>query len=132
MICPCAKLARFASALALWGTRAVRGSQSSCSDAEPVWTAEAAGPGAQAQCILYRRYPGVLAPFKYAGYPLLLQAVTLPPDEDTSAAHFLAPERAPQLQASAALPFTCNTWLWVWSDMPAEANRTVLSYTVQG
>ena len=53
----------------------------------------------QAQCILYRRYPGVLAPFKYAGYPLLLAAVTLPPDEDLSAAHFLAPERAPQLQA---------------------------------
>ena len=53
----------------------------------------------QAQCILYRRYPGVLAPFKYAGYPLLLAAVTLPPEEDASAAHFLAPERTPQLQA---------------------------------
>jgi len=54
----------------------------------------------QAQCILYRRYPGVLAPFKYAGYPLLLAAVTLPPDEDTAAAHFLAPERAPLLQVA--------------------------------
>ncbi len=63
--------------------------------------AEARAPRrAQAQCILYRRYPGVLAPFKYAGYPLLLAAVTLPPDEDTAAAHFLAPERAPLLQVA--------------------------------
>ena len=64
-------------------------------------------PGtSQAQCILYRRYPGVLAPFKYAGYPLLLAAVTLPPDEDASAAHFLAPERALQLQARS--PACCG------------------------
>ncbi|KAK9822709.1 hypothetical protein WJX81_005943 [Elliptochloris bilobata] len=57
----------------------------------------------RAQCILYRRYPGVLAPFKYAGYPLLLAAVTLPPGGGTSAVHFLAPERAPQLQAAVEL-----------------------------
>ena len=63
----------------------------------------------QAQCILFRRYPGVLEPFKYAGYPLLLQAVTLPEvdadDKDGSARsgrsgqpHWLSPENIPQLQ----------------------------------
>lgn len=57
----------------------------------------------QAQCILFRRYPEVLAPFKYAGYPLLLKAVELPPDEEEAAAkqpHFLAPEIVPQLQVA--------------------------------
>lgn len=29
----------------------------------------------QAQCILFRRYPSVLAPFKYAGYPQLLEVI---------------------------------------------------------
>ena len=65
----------------------------------------------QAQCILFRRYPGVLEPFKYAGYPLLLQTVTLPDadaDSDNaqgqkaapkpSQAHWLAAENVPQLQ----------------------------------
>ena len=54
----------------------------------------------QAQCIIFRRYPEVLAPFKYAGYPMLLQAVALPPDEsqDSSGSHFLAEERTPRLQ----------------------------------
>lgn len=51
----------------------------------------------QAQCILFSRYPEVLAPFKYAGYPMLLDAVTLP--EDGAGSHFLGPDRAPQLQA---------------------------------
>ena len=58
----------------------------------------------QAQCILFRRYPGVLEPFKYAGYPMLLQAVTI---EEASANgdegvagpdHWLAPDKVPHLQ----------------------------------
>lgn len=54
----------------------------------------------QAQCILFRRYPEVLEPFKYAGYPMLLQAVALPLQEqgEGPAAHFLGPEQAPRLQ----------------------------------
>ena len=53
----------------------------------------------QAQCILFRRYPEVLAPFKYGGYPLLLGAVTLPEDfEESNAAHFLGSEKAPLLE----------------------------------
>ena len=53
----------------------------------------------QAQCILFRRYPEVLAPFKYGGYPLLLGAVTLPEDsEESDAAHFLGTEKAPLLE----------------------------------
>ncbi|CAD7701733.1 unnamed protein product, partial [Ostreobium quekettii] len=55
----------------------------------------------KAQCILFRRYPDVLHPFKYAGYPMLLDAVTLP--EDGSGEHFLSDERAPQLQTAVAL-----------------------------
>ena len=59
---------------------------------------------AQAQCILFRRYPDILEPFKYGGYPMLLAAVTLPPDDEESAenrgsSHFLSPEKAPLLQA---------------------------------
>lgn len=44
----------------------------------------------------------MLAPFKYAGYPMLLQAVALPPDEsqESSGSHFLAEERTPRLQVS--------------------------------
>ena len=62
----------------------------------------------QAQCIVFRRYPEVLAPFKYAGYPMLLQAVSLPSEEDSTEqsgtnTHFLGPEKAPHLQASAFL-----------------------------
>ena len=53
----------------------------------------------QAQCILFARYPEVLAPFKYAGYPMLLDAAALPAGDD--GAHFLGPERAPQLQAKS-------------------------------
>ena len=53
----------------------------------------------QAQCILFRRYPEVLAPFKYGGYPLLLSAVMLPEDsQETNAPHFLGPEKAPLLE----------------------------------
>jgi len=49
----------------------------------------------QAQCILFRRYPEVLAPFKYGGYPLLLNAVTLSEySEESNAAHFLGTETA--------------------------------------
>ena len=53
----------------------------------------------------------MLEPFKYAGYPLLLQAVTLPEADDhqdakasraggskASQAHWLAAENVPQLQ----------------------------------
>ena len=57
------------------------------------------GHVAQAQCILFRRYPGVLAPFKYGGYPLLLGAVMLPKDsEESNASHFLGTEKAPLLE----------------------------------
>ncbi|CAL9076451.1 unnamed protein product [Musa textilis] len=51
------------------------------------------------QCILYRRYGDVLEPFKYAGYPMLLNAVTV--DEDDS--NFLSSERAPLLIAASEL-----------------------------
>lgn len=51
------------------------------------------------QCILYRRYGDVLEPFKYAGYPMLLGAVTL--DEDDN--NFLSAERAPLLVAASEL-----------------------------
>ncbi|KAK9915634.1 hypothetical protein WJX75_001835 [Coccomyxa subellipsoidea] len=59
----------------------------------------------KAQCILFRRYPDVLEPFRYGGYPMLLGAVTLPEDdtEDTGPKHFLAPEKAPLLQAAVEL-----------------------------
>ncbi len=64
----------------------------------------------QAQCILFRRYPEVLAPFKYAGYPLLLRAVELPPDDGAAEGrpHFLAPEAVPQLQVRQSKP--CLHW----------------------
>ncbi|XP_024961051.1 dnaJ homolog subfamily C GRV2 isoform X6 [Cynara cardunculus var. scolymus] len=56
------------------------------------------------QCILYRRYGDVLEPFKYAGYPMLLNAVTVD-DNDTN---FLSLERAPLLVAASELMWlTC-------------------------
>ncbi|XP_031487738.1 dnaJ homolog subfamily C GRV2 isoform X2 [Nymphaea colorata] len=51
------------------------------------------------QCILYRRYGDVLEPFKYAGYPMLLNAVTV--DKDDS--NFLSSERVPLLVAASEL-----------------------------
>ena len=68
----------------------------------------------QAQCILFRRYPEVLAPFKYGGYPLLLNAVTLPEDsEETNASHFLGTEKAPLLEVwPPSLPFSAHCGLW--------------------
>ncbi|KAJ4837594.1 DnaJ sub C grv2 [Turnera subulata] len=54
------------------------------------------------QCILYRRYGDVLEPFKYAGYPMLLNAITV--DKDDS--NFLSSDRAPLLVAASEL-----TWL---------------------
>ena len=60
---------------------------------------------AQAQCILFKRCSDDLAPFKYAGYPMLLQAVALPsqdaPDGQPQAAHFLSEEIAPRLMVRA-------------------------------
>jgi hypothetical protein len=65
----------------------------------------------QAQCLLFRRCPEVLAPFKYAGFPLLLQAVALPQQDGEhggpSAEHFLSPEAAPQLQVGGP---ACLAW----------------------
>ncbi|KAL4589683.1 hypothetical protein LXL04_002591 [Taraxacum kok-saghyz] len=56
------------------------------------------------QCILYRRYGDVLEPFKYAGYPMLLNAVTVDNDDT----NFLSPERAPLLVAASELMWlTC-------------------------
>lgn len=59
----------------------------------------------QAQCIVFSRYPEVLAPFKYAGYPMLLQAVRLPPEnadgsDSPQHEHFLSAERTPRLQVT--------------------------------
>ncbi|KAG0472993.1 hypothetical protein HPP92_014850 [Vanilla planifolia] len=53
----------------------------------------------QGQCILYRRYSDVLEPFKYAGYPMLLNAVTV--DENDS--NFLSSERVSLLIAASEL-----------------------------
>ena len=59
----------------------------------------------QAQCILFKRCSEDLAPFKYAGYPMLLQAISLPDDDGGAdgttqrppTAHFLGDEIAPRL-----------------------------------
>ena len=75
----------------------------------------------QAQCVLFRRYPEVLQPFKYAGYPMLLQAITLPSSDKQAegqgpaseehqggsvsadeSVHFLDPSKMPQLQVGCA------------------------------
>ncbi|KAL3535786.1 hypothetical protein ACH5RR_004247 [Cinchona calisaya] len=56
------------------------------------------------QCILYRRYGDVLEPFKYAGYPMLLNAVTVDKDDN----NFLSSDRAPLLVAASELVWlTC-------------------------
>ncbi|KAK4771762.1 hypothetical protein SAY86_013537 [Trapa natans] len=58
------------------------------------------------QCILYRRYGDVLEPFKYAGYPMLLNAVTVDQDDN----NFLSSERAPLLVAASELLWlTCTS-----------------------
>ena len=54
----------------------------------------------QAQCVLFRRCSEELAPFKYAGYPMLLQAVALAPDQ-AQAQHFLSDQIAPRLMVRA-------------------------------
>ncbi|XP_058111724.1 dnaJ homolog subfamily C GRV2 isoform X2 [Magnolia sinica] len=51
------------------------------------------------QCILYRRYGNVLEPFKYAGYPMLLSAVTVDKDDN----NFLSSDRVPLLVAASEL-----------------------------
>ncbi|XVF88478.1 hypothetical protein PTKIN_Ptkin19aG0054400 [Pterospermum kingtungense] len=56
------------------------------------------------QCILYRRYGYILEPFKYAGYPMLLNAVTVDKDDN----NFLSSDRAPLLVAASELVWlTC-------------------------
>ncbi|XP_027917941.1 dnaJ homolog subfamily C GRV2 isoform X1 [Vigna unguiculata] len=56
------------------------------------------------QCILYRRHGDVLEPFKYAGYPMLLSAVTVDKDDN----NFLSSDRAPLLVAASELVWlTC-------------------------
>ncbi|KAK1413925.1 hypothetical protein QVD17_29662 [Tagetes erecta] len=56
------------------------------------------------QCILYRRYGDILEPFKYAGYPMLLNAVSVNNDDT----NFLSTERAPLLSAASELMWlTC-------------------------
>ena len=52
----------------------------------------------QAQCIVFARYPDVLEPFKYAGYPLLLQAVTLPESQEPATSHWTDAENNVLLQ----------------------------------
>ncbi|KAL3532412.1 hypothetical protein ACH5RR_005933 [Cinchona calisaya] len=56
------------------------------------------------QCIVYRRYGNMLEPFKYAGYPMLLNAVTVDKDDN----NFLSSDRAPLLFAASELVWlTC-------------------------
>ncbi|XP_008800082.2 dnaJ homolog subfamily C GRV2 [Phoenix dactylifera] len=56
------------------------------------------------QCILYRRHGDLLEPFKYAGYPMLLNAVTVDKDDN----NFLSSDRAPLLIAASELVWlTC-------------------------
>ncbi|KAL1547941.1 DnaJ subfamily C grv2 [Salvia divinorum] len=58
------------------------------------------------QCILYRRYGTVLMPFKYAGYPMLLNAITVDKDDT----NFLSSDRAPLLIAASELvSLTCGS-----------------------
>ncbi|XP_051150143.1 dnaJ homolog subfamily C GRV2 isoform X2 [Andrographis paniculata] len=58
------------------------------------------------QCILYRRYGEVLRPFKYAGYPMLLNAVTVDKEDN----NFLSSDRAPLLVAASELVWlTCES-----------------------
>ena len=54
----------------------------------------------QAQCIVFARYPDVLEPFKYAGYPLLLQAVTLPESPEPATSHWTDAENNALLQVA--------------------------------
>ncbi|CAM8877018.1 unnamed protein product [Rhodiola kirilowii] len=51
------------------------------------------------QCILYKRYGQVLEPFKYAGYPMLLNVVTVDKEDN----NFLSSDRAPLLVAASEL-----------------------------
>lgn len=53
----------------------------------------------KAQCILYSRYGHVLEPFKYAGYPMLLNAVTVDKDDNS----FLSSERVSLLVVASEL-----------------------------
>ncbi|CAM8880027.1 unnamed protein product [Rhodiola kirilowii] len=53
----------------------------------------------QGQCILYKRYGQVLEPFKYAGYPMLLNVVTVDKEDN----NFLSSDRAPLLVAASEL-----------------------------
>ncbi|KAL2500786.1 DnaJ-like protein subfamily C GRV2 [Forsythia ovata] len=56
------------------------------------------------QCILYRRYGDVLKPFKYAGYPMLLNTITVDKDDN----NFLSSDRTPLLVAASELVWlTC-------------------------
>ncbi|KAJ7528593.1 hypothetical protein O6H91_15G009400 [Diphasiastrum complanatum] len=56
------------------------------------------------QCILFNRYGDILEPFKYAGYPMLHQAITVDGDDN----NFLSSERAPLLEAASELAWlTC-------------------------
>ena len=56
----------------------------------------------KAQCILYKRYSDILHPFKYAGYPMLLEAVNIPEDA-SEGSRFLTPEQSPRLQSAVEL-----------------------------
>ncbi|VFQ97007.1 unnamed protein product [Cuscuta campestris] len=51
------------------------------------------------QCILYRRYGALLEPFKYAAYPMLLNAITVDQDEN----NFLSSDQTPLLVAASEL-----------------------------
>lgn len=53
------------------------------------------------QCILYKRHGNVLEPFKYAGYPMLLNAITVEKDDN----NFLSSDRASLLVAASELTY---------------------------
>ncbi|KAL2651546.1 hypothetical protein R1flu_019674 [Riccia fluitans] len=76
------------------------------------------------QCILFRRYGDVLEPFKYAGYPMLLNAITV--DKDDS--NFLSPERAPLLEAASELAWlTCVSSVLNGEELVRDGGVSLLS-----
>ena len=82
------------------------------------------------QCILYRRHGNVLEPFKYAGYPMLLNAITVDQDDN----NFLSSDRASLLVAASELTYLTYTHInlffhhlsCVIFDVPFRCNNSVV------
>ncbi|KAK8945096.1 hypothetical protein KSP39_PZI008112 [Platanthera zijinensis] len=76
------------------------------------------------QCILYRRYGDVLEPFKYAGYPMLLNAVTV----DENDTNFLSSESASLLIAASELIWlTCTSSSLNGKELIRDGGITILA-----